>query len=168
MAHSTFRTIAGLWPLSCLFFSCTCPFQYAYDARSHWCLHPENDPNLAYFCDWKICRLFPQSPRHTITITHSASLWLISGICHCHVTNRLNSDIHRFIVSEDGYLCTLSTSGKITLLRLAPFSKISKVVNLQNSSLHNCVSFVSSGCSRRVICLRQTSICFRSVFCWIC
>ena len=46
------------------------------------------------------------------------------------MANRLNSDIHRFIVSEDGYLCTLSTSGKITLLRLVPFSKISKVVTL--------------------------------------
>ena len=55
------------------------------------------------------------------------------------MANRLNIDIHRFIVSKDGYLCTLSTSGKITLLRLVPFSKISKVVNLQNSWLHNCV-----------------------------
>jgi ABC-type transporter Mla maintaining outer membrane lipid asymmetry permease subunit MlaE len=44
------------------------------------------------------------------------------------VTNRLNSGIHRFIVSEDGYLCALSTTAKITLLRLVPFSQISKVV----------------------------------------
>ena len=42
-----------------------------------------------------------------------------------------NSDIHRFFVSEDGYLCTLFTSGKVTLLRLVPFSNISKVVLCQ-------------------------------------
>jgi hypothetical protein len=98
-----------------------------------------DDPNLIHFCDRKICRMYPQSPRHTITITHSESLWLVSSICQCNMANRLNIDIHRFIVSQDGYLCALATSGKITLLRLVPFSKISKVINLQNSWLHNCV-----------------------------
>ena len=39
--------------------------------------------------------------------------------------------IHRFIVSEDGYLCALSTMGKMTLLRLVPVSHISKVVLCQ-------------------------------------
>ena len=47
------------------------------------------------------------------------------------MTNRVNSDINRFVVSEDGYLCTLFTSGKVTLLRLVPFSNISKVVLCQ-------------------------------------
>ena len=112
-------------------FSCTCPFQYAHNVESHWCLHPENEPNLIYFCDWKICRLYPQSPSHIITITRRKSLYLIWGICQCHVTNILNSGIHRFIVSEDGYLCALSTMGKITLLRLVPVSHISKVVLCQ-------------------------------------
>ena len=44
------------------------------------------------------------------------------------MTNRLNSGVHRFIVSEDGYLCALSMTGKITILRLVPVSQISKVV----------------------------------------
>ena len=217
-------------------FSCTCPFQYAHNVESHWCLHPENEPNLIYFCDWKICRLYPQSPRHIITITRSESLYLIWGICQCHVTNILNSDCctHWLTAAHADWLlhtltdcctrwltallkvewaillsvillillyltCFLDEYDASHFTGLWPLSWYPQIhcqrgrlsvctvydgqnnsfttctclpniegCTLPNSSLHNCVSFVSSGCSRRVICLRQTSICFRCVFCWIC